>query len=332
MNKRIRFTIGIGLTVLLLAAVFATAAFAQGPMGGGFGGMMGGQGQSGFGGMMGRYDGATGGFGGLMKGFRGMMQGWLTGQTTTGITGTTPFGPGMMGGQGFGGMMGGFGGMMAGQGFGGMMGSSGVFTGTMPANCPMFGGATIPANAQPITFDKAVEAVQGYVTSYNNADPSAGPGQVLALAEVMEFENNFYAIIAEKSTGKGAFELLVNRYTGAVTPEPGPNMMWNTKYGHVAGFGGMMGGMMGRRMGGAWNQQTGPLTVTVEQARTAAQQWLDANQPGARLADDEMQFYGYYTMDFLKDGKVAGMLSVNGYTGQVWYHNWHGAFISEQTF
>jgi len=320
MNKRIRLTIRIGLTVLLLAAVFATAAFAQGPMAGGYGGMMGGQGQqgSGFGGMMGGQ-----GFGGFMNGFRGMMQGWLTGQPTAGITGTAPFGPGMMGG---------FGGMMGGQGFGGMMGSGGAFTGTLPANCPMFGGATNPTNAQPITFDKAVEAVQGYVKSYNNADPSAGSGQVLTLAEVMEFDNNFYAIVAEKSTGKGAFELLVNRYTGVVTPEPGPNMMWNTRYGHMAGFGGMMGGMMGRMRGGAWNQGSGPLTVTVEQARAIAQQWLDANQPGARLADDETQFYGYYTLDFLKDGKAAGMLSVNGYTGQVWYHNWHGAFISEQEF
>jgi hypothetical protein len=24
---------------------------------------------------------------------------------------------------------------------------------------------------------------------------------------------------------------------------------------------------------------------------------------------------------------VAGMLSVNGYTGQIWYHTWHGAFV-----
>jgi len=258
MNKRIKLTIGIGLTVLLLAAVFATVAFAQGP-GGAFGGMMRGQGQSGFGGMMGGY---------------------------------------------------------------GMMGSGNPISGTMPAACPMAGGVANPANAQPISFDKAVEAVQQYLKNYNNAD--------LALAEVMEFENNFYAVVKEKSTGAGAFELLVNRYTGYVTPEPGPNMMWNTKYGHMAGAGGM--GMMGGMMGWSRGQQTGPLTVSVEQARTAAQQWLDANQPGAKLADDEARFSGYYTLDFLKDGKVAGMLSVNGYTGQVWYHTWHGAFISEKEF
>jgi hypothetical protein len=261
-HKRIKITIGIGLAVLLLASVFVTAAFAQGP-GGGFGGGRGMMGGQGFGGMMGNGQG---------------------------------YGPGMMGGQGFG--------------------------GTTPAGCPMYGGAANPTNAQPVTFDKAVEALQQYLKSYNNAD--------LVLAEVMEFDNNFYAVVTDKSTG--AFELLVNRYDGYVYPEPGPNMMWNTQYGHMAGFGGMMGGMMGGRFGRFGSQQQGTVTVTVAQARAAAQQWLDANQPGAKLADDEMQFPGYYTMDFLKDGKVSGMLSVNGYTGQIWYHTWHGNFISEKEF
>ena len=32
-------------------------------------------------------------------------------------------------------------------------------------------------------------------------------------------------------------------------------------------------------------------------------------------------------MDITEDGGIAGMLSVNGYTGDVWYHNWHGIFI-----
>jgi hypothetical protein len=29
----------------------------------------------------------------------------------------------------------------------------------------------------------------------------------------------------------------------------------------------------------------------------------------------------------LKDGQIEEMLSVNGSTGQVWYHTWHGRFI-----
>lgn len=38
-------------------------------------------------------------------------------------------------------------------------------------------------------------------------------------------------------------------------------------------------------------------------------------------------FYGYYTLDLLRDGKLAGLLSVNGYTAQVWHHAWHGDFL-----
>jgi hypothetical protein len=185
-------------------------------------------------------------------------------------------------------------------------------------NCPMPGIGPNPGTGQPIGFDRAVEAFRQYLSNFNNAD--------LVLAEVMEFQNNFYAVVKEKSTGTGAFELLANRYTGWVTPEPGPNMMWNTKYGHMAGFGGM--GMMGGRR--PWG--TGPMTVTVEQARVLAQQWLDTNLPGAQLADDATPFYGYYTLDFLQNGQIAGMLSVNGYTGQVWYHTWHGPFIREEAF
>ena len=59
-----------------------------------------------------------------------------------------------------------------------------------------------------------MEAAQQYLKTYNNAD--------LKLAEVMEFDNNFYALVTEKSTGVGAFELLVDRYTGYVTPNTAP--------------------------------------------------------------------------------------------------------------
>src|SRR5690554_4173370 len=39
--------------------------------------------------------------------------------------------------------------------------------------------------------------------------------------------NGFYVVV-EGTDGKGAFELLVDRYGTWVHPEPGPNMMWNT--------------------------------------------------------------------------------------------------------
>ena len=131
-----------------------------------------------------------------------------------------------------------------------------------------------------------------------------------------EYTQNFYVLLKEKSTSLGAFEMLIDKYTGAIYPEMGPNMMWNTKYGM------MNGGMMGWTAGA----QTEPITVTAEQAKTNAQQFLTANHPGTTVGSTDT-FYGYYHIDVLSAGNTYGMLSVNGYTGQVWYHNWHGAFI-----
>jgi len=97
------------------------------------------------------------------------------------------------------------------------------------------------------------------------------------------------------------------------------------------GFGGY-GGMMNMMSG--WNNAapldvSATMTVTPEQAVQYAQQYLDTNYAGATAATNPMQFYGYYTFDFEKDGTIAGMLSVNGYSGQVILHTWHGTFIEE---
>ena len=55
----------------------------------------------------------------------------------------------------------------------------------------------------------------------------------------------------------------------------------------------------------------------------------DEDRLAGDAAADPIQFYGYYTLDFEKDGQVIGMLSVNGYNGQVFLHTWHGTFIEE---
>jgi hypothetical protein len=80
---------------------------------------------------------------------------------------------------------------------------------------------------------------------------------------------------------------------------------------------------MGRMMG--YKQPTGAMTVSAAQARAMAQRWLDQHQPGSTTEMPD-RFYGYYTVHTLKNGKITGMLSVNGYSGQMWYHTWHGAF------
>ncbi len=194
------------------------------------------------------------------------------------------------------GMMGGWGTDWRGGRGPGMMGGYGIW------------GQSNPGNKSPLTIDQAAEAARQYLSAGGNSD--------LALIEVMEFSDNFYAEVEEKSTGIHAFELLVDRYSGAVYPEPGPNMMWNTKYGH-----------MGRMMGGWGSWQSGPMTVSAEQARKYAQQWLDQFLPGTLVAESADAFYGYYTIHVLKDKSIYGMLSVNGYTGEVWYHTWHGDFV-----
>ncbi len=207
-------------------------------------------------------------------------------------------------------------GMMNGGAGGGMMGSN----------------FTINPTAQPLTVDEAKNAATKYLAGLNNSN--------LAIDEIMIFANNAYVAIKDNSTGVGAFELLVNPVTKVAFPEYGPNMMWNLLYGHMSGNGynanGMgRGGMMGGGSGmmgalGAINPasyQPGKMPVTSEQALQAAQTYLDKAYPGVKAGQKADEFPGYYTVDVQLNGKLSGMLSVNGYTGQVWYHTWHGQFI-----
>jgi len=187
----------------------------------------------------------------------------------------------------------------------------------------------------PLTVEQATSAAEKYLANLENDD--------LQIAEVMIFDNNAYIVVKEKSTGTGAFELLADSSSQTAYPEHGPNMMWNVKYGglnHEAMMGnnnGMMGGMMGGAgmMGGfGWDTSipadaSAELTVSPGQAIEYAQTYLDTNILGAVAAREPIHFYGYYTLDFEKDGKVVGMLSVNGYSGQVFLHTWHGTFIEE---
>jgi hypothetical protein len=182
------------------------------------------------------------------------------------------------------------------------------------------------ANLTPLTIEQAKSAAEKYLAALDNSD--------LEIAEIMIFDNNGYVAMKETSTGIGAFELLVDPVSQVAYPEHGPNMMWNLKYSdvnHLYMMGGHGYGMMG---GYNWNNTdpadvSAEMTVTPEQAVQYAQKFLDGNISGATAAADPMQFYGYYTLDFEQDGKIAGMLSVNGYNGQVFLHTWHGTFIEE---
>ena len=69
-----------------------------------------------------------------------------------------------------------------------------------------------------------------------------------------------------------------------------------------------------------------PMTITDVKARELAQAYLDSFGTGLKFETGADMFYGYYTIHVLKDDKIVGMLGVNGYSGQVWYHGWHASF------
>ena len=231
--------------------------------------------------------------------------------------------------------------MMSGYGRGGMTLAPGAHLSgrTVPGSAGvnmMAGYGYNNSDLTPLTVEQATSAAEKYLTNLENDD--------LQIAEVMIFDNNAYIVVKEKSTGTGAFELLADSSSQTAYPEHGPNMMWNVKYGGLnhedmmGNSNGMMGGMMsgkGGMMGGfGWDtsipaEASAKLTVSPEQAIEYAQTYLDANISNAVAATDPIKFYGYYTLDFEQDGKVAGMLSVNGYSGQIFLHSWHGTFIEE---
>ncbi len=175
--------------------------------------------------------------------------------------------------------------------------------------CPMgVGPRGLANNIQRLDITQVKTRLESYTHSL---------GRNYAVSEIMEFSNNFYAIIVEKDSGIGAFEVLVDPYSGAITPEPGPNMMWNIKYGMHSG------GMMG------FPAEVGDMPVSEEEAMRIALNYLSQRLRGDIEVMKPTRFYGYYTIDYMIDGRIHGMISVNGFSGDVWYHSWHGEFIQE---
>ncbi len=208
---------------------------------------------------------------------------------------------------------------------GSMMGSGVMGTGMMGTY-----GSNPLLGVEPLSLSDAEDALEDYLGVLGNDD--------LILGEVMIFDNHAYAQLIEESTGIGAMEVLVDPVTGAVSPEFGPNMMWNLKYSPMAGSG-MMGMMSGfgysPQYGGIGGMMGGQTTddlptempVTSDEAVQIAQRYLDTYLPGAEADGEADPFYGYYTLHINKDGSTAGMLSVNGYTREVFVHTWHGNLV-----
>ncbi len=170
----------------------------------------------------------------------------------------------------------------------------------------------------------------------------------LKVAEVIQFTNNYYARLDDKS-GTPATEVLVDPATGRTSLEYGPAMMWNTRYGMTSGrfgdgmmsggrmmgsggggmMGGPSGGMMGSTGGSSWTPASGSVAgpVSARQAIAIADRWLEQHEASLRVPDADA-FPGYYTMEVERHGKIVGMLSVDAASGAIWEHWWHGRFVA----
>lgn len=180
------------------------------------------------------------------------------------------------------------------------------------------------AASRPISQDEAKRRAQGFATRY---------GAGVKLRDFMVFTDNFYLQVVDAS-GAGLSELLVDRYTGVVQPEYGPNMIWNTRFGTgMTGNQGSQGqGMMGNQgqgmMGATPNQSAlAQLRYNQASAQKLANTFLVAYLPGAKVLEG-LGFPGYFTFDYGRKG-IEGMLSVSAFTGDVWVHTWHGLFLGE---
>ena len=243
---------------MVAASLLISSAFAMGMMGGGTYG--------GYGGMMG--GGTYGGYGGMMGGGYGTGYGYTSPPYTTSTTNITtstgqyyqPVYPFMFGG----GMMGKLG---NGNGFSGMMSRYGY-------------SAPYTTTGTTLSINQAATIAQNYVASTGNPD--------FVVKQVEEYTANFYVQVNEKSTGNGAFELLINKVHWQHLPRNGTQHDVEHQIRHDAR----------RNPRRHLRHTTTNMPVTAAQAQTDAQTYLTTYLPGTTTGD-VTTFYGYYTIEVL---------------------------------
>ncbi len=171
----------------------------------------------------------------------------------------------------------------------GMMG--GMMTGNMMA--------IYYPESKPITQDVALKNMENFSRQY---------GSNTEVEDFMAFSSNYYAVVKDTTSGQDIAEILVDRYSGSTYPEPGPNMMWNTRYG-------------------AGRAQAGSSGYDLAGAKKLAEDFLTGYLPGSQIQESH-SLPGYYTFDFGRN-ETESMLSVNAYSGQIWVHTWHGPYIGD---
>lgn len=159
------------------------------------------------------------------------------------------------------------------------------------------------ANGQITSDDQVLSIAKAYVQVLK---------QDLSISEIHEYNDSYEVELKNSKTGSNAFEFLIGKNGGYISTEMGPNTMWNTQYGH---------------MNWGNNGAPGTLTVTAEQAAKAAQDFVSQQMGSGYSVEQPEAAPGYYEFMILKDNKDYAELDVNGYTGQLWFENWHGPIV-----
>lgn len=151
--------------------------------------------------------------------------------------------------------------------------------------------------ATPVTQEEARQKMEDFAKQY---------GSNVEVDDFMAFSSNYYAVLRSTDSGQNIAEVLVDRYSGSAYPEPGPNMMWNTR-------------------SGAGRTKAEGADYDLAGAKKLAEDFLTGYLPGAQIIESN-EMSGYYTFDFGRKD-IEGMLSVNAYSGQIWVHTWHGFYV-----
>jgi len=133
---------------------------------------------------------------------------------------------------------------------------------------------------EDLATDELIATIQRYLERQNNPD--------LVLARLREFRWAYLAEVIERSTGRHAFGMMVGKAIGQISPEAGPNLFWNTRYGSMIAEVGGGYGMVGRLLP---EHPLGEMPLVEPEARSIAKQALKELGTGLKLSGETAVFY-----------------------------------------
>jgi hypothetical protein len=153
------------------------------------------------------------------------------------------------------------------------------------------------------TPNEARAAVQAFIDASNSS---------LQISELWEYGTVYKAKLMD-TKGAMAFDLIADKFTGAVMPEMGMSMMLNASYGK------------GMYKTPAFGKN---LTVTPAQATINAQTFMTNNGLGYTLGTPEI-YPGYYKFHTTQGSSLGMDIMVNGYNGGVWMNTFLGLPVNK---